>query len=309
MNKVHFFTRDTEKDRRKKRHAERNFPAYVENLSNHLNHLFGEERHGIKIESDINKAEYICLIAKLDDTEILDSFDKNKIIGVGTEPSWIRQGQTKQEVIDRCGVFLSWNSHKYENGLFSTNMHYPPMISQNIDYNLDLIKERPLSMFISMKPYRDNNGGYGLRKEVVKAILSSNIDCDIYGNHGLKIKDSRLKGFVRDKRTGLNDYRFSVVIESFNEFGYISEKPVDSFLCDTMPIYWGTDYFYHIFGKNMIRLNTSKVIEQLLNISKNSKIIYENCYPSIQRAKLLYRKEHNLLARVEMAIKLLESGI
>ena len=50
-----------------------------------------------------------------------------------------------------------------------------------------------------------------------------------------------------DKRAGLADFRFQVVIENSNMSTYFSEKLIDALLMGTVPVYWGppavSDFF------------------------------------------------------------------
>lgn len=50
-----------------------------------------------------------------------------------------------------------------------------------------------------------------------------------------------------EKADGHNPYCFSVVIENSREPGYFTEKLIDSFLCHSLPIYWGAPDIAHFF--------------------------------------------------------------
>ena len=50
------------------------------------------------------------------------------------------------------------------------------------------------------------------------------------------------------KSDGLAPYRYSIVIENVRESSYFTEKLIDAFLTETVPIYWGApnigEFFY-----------------------------------------------------------------
>lgn len=52
---------------------------------------------------------------------------------------------------------------------------------------------------------------------------------------------------LEEKADGHNPYHFSVVIENSREPGYFTEKLIDSFLCHSLPIYWGAPDIEHFF--------------------------------------------------------------
>ena len=52
---------------------------------------------------------------------------------------------------------------------------------------------------------------------------------------------------LKEKADGHNPFYFSVVIENSREPGYFTEKLIDSFLCHSLPIYWGAPDIAHFF--------------------------------------------------------------
>ena len=80
--------------------------------------------------------------------------------------------------------------------------------------------------------------GHKLRHQLVTWVKDEGIECDVLG-----------RGYrpFKDKADGLLPYSYSVVIENIEEPHYFSEKLLDTFICGTVPIYWGatniSDYF------------------------------------------------------------------
>lgn len=79
--------------------------------------------------------------------------------------------------------------------------------------------------------------GYRLRHEVARLVMTrSDIDC-----FGRGIRE------IESKVEGLADYRFSVAMENCRKNYYFTEKIIDCFFTETVPIYWGCPKIYEIF--------------------------------------------------------------
>ncbi|MCP4787491.1 MAG: hypothetical protein GY903_31495 [Fuerstiella sp.] len=66
-----------------------------------------------------------------------------------------------------------------------------------------------------------------------------------------------------DKSDGHGPYMASVVIENSREPGYFTEKLIDSFLCRSVPIYWGAPDIAHFFDpRGMVCCATSEEVQQ-----------------------------------------------
>ncbi|MBZ0128012.1 MAG: hypothetical protein K8F59_02755 [Rhodobacteraceae bacterium] len=91
----------------------------------------------------------------------------------------------------------------------------------------DATKTRMLSLIASKRKLLR---GHRLRHSVVRRLRAEGIEADIMGG--------AYKPF-EDKADGLAPYRYSLVIENSREPGYFTEKIIDAFLLNTVPIYWG----------------------------------------------------------------------
>lgn len=90
--------------------------------------------------------------------------------------------------------------------------------------------------FIGSVLHGDHHG-YALRNRVAEALMEdARVDCYGYG-----IRE------IPTKIDGLADYRFSVALENTREDDYFSEKLVDCFLTETVPIYWGAPGITELF--------------------------------------------------------------
>ncbi len=96
-------------------------------------------------------------------------------------------------------------------------------------------KDRSLSWITTNKKIFP---GHTERMRFLEDLKSSGVEFDLFG-----------RGFnpIKDKYTGLEDYRYSLAIENYSGPHYWTEKVSDCFLSWTMPIYYGctnlSDYF------------------------------------------------------------------
>jgi len=89
---------------------------------------------------------------------------------------------------------------------------------------------------------------------------------DVYGSINNNKIDSKLYG--------LQDYKYSIIIENCKQENYFTEKLIDCFLTGTIPIYWGAP-IAHIFDKRgYFTFNTldqlKLILDKLDNIDYNT---------------------------------------
>jgi len=115
---------------------------------------------------------------------------------------------------------------------------------------LKIVKTHNLSIIASAK--RDLEG-HMLRHMIVDWLREEDIDAGVMGRG--------YKSF-ENKSEGLAPYRYSIVIENVRESSYFTEKLIDAFLTDTVPIYWGAPNIAEFFDtKGMIICETSRRIK------------------------------------------------
>lgn len=146
-------------------------------------------------------------------------------------------------------------------------MFYNDLVDHTFFKNTELLaKERKVSMIISGLNFGCAN--YAKRLGLLRKILASDLDIDIYGR-GFNISDSRYKGPLEYKYTGLLPYEYSIAIENSNEKNYITEKFVDCTLCNTIPIYNGAPNISDVYDEHYFRwidLDSPSVIEEIKKI-------------------------------------------
>jgi len=122
-----------------------------------------------------------------------------------------------------------------------------------------LWKDRLMSIMVSDKSFAP---GHQYRHTLVKAILASNLNIDIYGR-GCRMYsgDQRLKGEFTDDEP-YERYHFHICIENFSLPDYTSEKYTNTVLWSTTPIYWGAKNA--LFPEETIRLSGDVTKDMLL---------------------------------------------
>ncbi len=118
---------------------------------------------------------------------------------------------------------------------------------------LDCSKTKMTSLIASAKRSQE---GHKLRHAVIDALAGKDYGIDIMG-----------RGFkpFENKSDGLAPYRYSVVIENVRERNHFSEKLIDAFLCETVPIYWGAPDIDQYFNKDgMVLCDTAEDILRAL---------------------------------------------
>ena len=138
--------------------------------------------------------------------------------------------------------------------------------------------------------------GHKLRHEVIKLIQINDYDVDIMGS-GYR--------FLEDKAEGLLGYHYSIVIENCSENDYFTEKLIDCFETDVVPIYWGCpniECYFDIEG--MILFNSLDELNRILLSLDEAH--YRRHRTSMARNKRAAETYHNQVRQATNA--LLEKG-
>jgi hypothetical protein len=96
-------------------------------------------------------------------------------------------------------------------------------------------KQKRISLIASSK---NSTIGHRLRHRIAAWSKQASPDLNLFGTGYHR---------VEDKRDAHDDYYFSVCIENSRTPGYFTEKLIDSFLCRSLPIYWGAPDIAHFF--------------------------------------------------------------
>ena len=169
-------------------------------------------------------------------------------------------------------------------------MWFHDHVNKNFFDNSDKVKKKKkLSMVVS-NIYM-SVGNYVKRIELVKKIIQSDLEIDIFGR-GLELEDPRYKGELEYKFAGLLPYEYSIAIENSCEPNYLTEKFIDPVLCNTTPIYYGAPNVNEIYptgGFELIDLNSPTIIEDIKSIINKPRDLV-----ALKKSKEYYFDDYNL---------------
>lgn len=201
-----------------------------------------------------------------------------KVITIIQEPSWSsvhinNQFLTNSDYLIIHDRELFENLHQIELGkrVFEapSYMFYHDHVNRSFfDTAESVPKTKKLSMIVSSLGMEVGN--YGKRLRLLRKILASDLDIDIYGK-GFNLADERYKGMLEYKYTGLLPYEYSIAIENSREKNYITEKFVDCALCNTIPIYNGAPNISEVYNEKYFRtidLDSPTIIDDIREIIK-----------------------------------------
>ena len=227
---------------------------------------------------------------------------KAKIITVIQEPSWHEVHQIKTFLINSDYLIINDQElfekvHHIKLGgrviESPSYMFFYDHVHRSFFKGLEQIKkDKKLSIIVSSLYF--SQGNYRKRIGLLKKILNSDLEIDIYGR-GFNINDSRYKGALENKYTGLIPYEYSIAIENSNEKNYITEKFIDCVLCNTIPIYNGAPNIHEVYDSKYFRtidLDSEQIIDSIKEIVKQpapvstvNKEIYFNRYNLYSKLK------------------------
>lgn len=228
-----------------------------------------------------------------------------KVITVIQEPSWSDAHQNKFYLINSDYIlvhdpelFEQTNNVKLGGKVIESPafMFYHDHVDHSFyDRTEQIKKEKKISMIVSGLYFSRAN--YHKRIDVLVKILESDLDIDIYGR-GLTIHDSRYKGDLKYKHTGLLPYEYSIAIENCNEYNYITEKFVDCVLCNTTPIYNGAPNLSEVYDQRYYRtidLNSPHIVQDIRDIIAHTA-------PGSGTNKEIYFEKYNLYTKLKEII-------
>lgn len=221
--------------------------------------------------SDLGPTDHILVVASSRILSIRTKSLRCPISVLICEPPAIQQ-RLYSAIRWRANIFRYVMTHN--TGLLQalSNAHFlahgGSMISQT--QQPALAKTHRVSMIASDKK---STSGHRLRHSVAEWALQNAKDLHALG-----------RGYrpLEEKADGHNAYYFSVVIENSREPGYFTEKLIDSFLCHSVPIYWGAPDIEHFFDpRGMIICSTADEIKAAVHHVTNDH--YHRLAPFLER--------------------------
>jgi len=251
----------------------------------------------VKAVDDINDSEFVIV---LDDTQENIPQDK-KIIFLGREPNHVLSREVSKKWENRSYNFLH---HEFNNCWLAqtwwVDMDYetlndkPPLKTKN----LSIIDSGKISI-----------NGHAERINAIHSILNNHpYDVDLYGgitNNPQYKNMPYCKNLLpyKDKKQGLIDYRYSLVIENGQTDYYFSEKISDSIMCWTTPIYFGCHNIHKFLPEGSyinIDIKDPSFPKKVMEIINSD--YHENNIDKLIEARLLIMNKYNMWPTVEKAI-------
>ena len=146
------------------------------------------------------------------------------------------------------------------------NGRFLPFGTTWVDTKLDHSRSKTRRMSLIASTRRELEG-HAMRHRIADWIRQAGQDVELLGYAYRPLET---------KTEGLAPYRFSVVIENSRHSGYFTEKLLDAFFCDTVPIYWGAPDISSFFDtRGMIVCETADQIRSA--VASLTTADYERC--------------------------------
>lgn len=249
--------------------------------------------------------DYLVILNKVDNN--IYKPIKDKTYGIVIEPYWSKSFD--KNMLDYCRKIITYQPDKYNSDktIFSPligthrlyNAIYHGEISPENNATKRIIQEnypksKKLSIIINYHADAYNHHSdetlYNKREDLVKKLLSSDLDFDMYGQDW-RIFDRRYHGFIENKINGIKDYEYTICLENSAVSGEITEKIIDAVLCNTIPIYNGNKSIFDFYGNCCEYLEyDGDEINRIKEIINNGKTYLDY---EFDKCKNLYLYEYN----------------
>lgn len=128
---------------------------------------------------------------------------------------------------------------------------------------------------------KNSTAGHRLRHHTINDAAAARVELTALGR-GYESLDLKEDGHL--------PFNFSVVIENCRESGYFTEKLIDSFLCHSVPIYWGAPDIEHFFDPRgmVICRNRSEINQAVQNLKESDYAEFSSALANNRAAALKY---------------------
>jgi len=251
----------------------------------------------IKSVDNINECDYVIV---LDDTSETIPSDK-KIIFLGREPDHVLSREVSKKWEKNSYNFL----HHEFNNCWLAQTWWVDMNYETLD-NTPPQKTKNVSIIDSGKV---SINGHIDRINAIHSVLNKfPHSIDLYGNitHNPQYQNTPYCKYAlphKDKREGLIDYRYSLVIENGQTDYYFSEKISDSIMCWTTPIYFGCRNIHKFLPEGSfvnIDINDPNFPDKMMEIVNST--YHEDNFDKLIEGRRLIMNKYNMWPTVEKAI-------
>lgn len=242
---------------------------------------FNFDREGIRLTNDDDYTHAVVINDVMPELKV----QKDKVIGLAWEPN---------PFLNLTPQFINWCQEHVSAYYIGQKGNLPDPFIEHFNYKTrELIREplKPKTKFASII-FSGKNMLYGhkYRNTLVVECLRRGLPVDVYGRGCglLSVNDSRIKGgFERNSATPYNEYLFHFAIENCSINEYVSEKILNCFYTNTIPIYYGAKKINDYFPNSCIQLTGSLERDIPLIID-----IFQNPGKYIQQIDIRKYKDH-----------------
>jgi hypothetical protein len=200
--------------------------------------------------------------------------DKNNVVGFAQEPHdtpflRIHQNNFIDYAVKNIGKYFIGTVDKFPTPTF---VGHHGFLFYETPKTIPFRPQKPklMSIMVSHKSYTP---GHQYRHILTQYILKNNLPIDIWGNGADFYKqqfpnNKNIKGGFKFMEEMCKDYLFTIAIENTSHDHYFTEKIINPFINNTIPIYWGCRKVEDYFPKHTIPLlgNVTKDVAIINNI-------------------------------------------
>ena len=181
-------------------------------------------------------------------------YPKSRRVALLCEPNASLPFAERPELAGRFALVMTHDARLLERGAPYVELPYGTSFVEHLLTNPPSITKSRLVSMIGA-PHPEAKGGHALRNQVIES-LKSRGGVDQFGR-GIRWIDTKLDG--------LADYAFSIAMENASRDFYFTEKVIDCFLTDTVPIYWGCPGISRYFDpRGILHFQSLAQLEQIL---------------------------------------------
>ena len=196
---------------------------------------------------------------------------KENVVGFITEPyQTFNLGPYQEYAKQYIGTYYCHDAGGLDRSVFKNGMPFLGPYCGTEQMIPPHVKGLTMSMVASSKNFFP---GHQIRHLLIKKILSSNLNIDIFGRDLESVYgkgDSRIKGSIDDVSVAYNDYKFTIAVENVAHPYWVTEKFYNSIMCSCIPVYWGASAIDMLYSsKCHVSLPNGGSIDHLFSIISN----------------------------------------
>ena len=186
--------------------------------------------------------------------------DKKYVIGFAQEPPntphlKLTQNNFIEYAIKNIGKYFIGSTGRLPSSTFVGNHGFLFYETPKYIHNFPK-KNKLMSIMVSRKMF---TVGHRYRHALVQNILNENLPIDIWGNGADMYRqqygnNKYLKSSFKSMEEMCKDYVFTIAIENTSHDHYFTEKIINPFVYNTIPLYWGCSNVENYFPNHVVPL-------------------------------------------------------